>query len=221
MNYDNLQPLAKLDDWALDDPRQDIRGRPMLSADGRRIGVVREMLVDRDEERVAALTVDNGEVYPIRDVAVAPDGVRLRGAEARPTPDGHDRETLAGEETRIPIVEEHIRVGKREVERGGVRVETHVVETPVHEEVTLRQERVDIERRPVNEPVRDAERLFEERSFEISERGEEAVVGKEAVVKEELVVRKDEQERIERIDDTVRRTVVDVDDARRNPPPSR
>jgi stress response protein YsnF len=40
---------------------------------------------------------------------------------------------------------------------------------------------------------------------------EEAVVAKEAIVKEELVVRKDTTQRTETVDDTVRRTEVDVD----------
>src|SRR5829696_3819737 len=36
-----------------------------------------------------------------------------------------------GKEARIPIMEEQLRVGKREVEGGGVRVRTRVVERPV------------------------------------------------------------------------------------------
>jgi stress response protein YsnF len=40
------------------------------------------------------------------------------------------------------------------------------------------------------------------------------VVSKEARVKEELVVRKDVDERTETVSDTVRRTEVDVEDAR-------
>lgn len=38
-------------------------------------------------------------------------------------------------EERIPIVEEELRVGKREVERGGARVRSYVTETPVSEQV--------------------------------------------------------------------------------------
>jgi len=39
----------------------------------------------------------------------------------------------AGHEAVIPVVEEELQVGKRKVEKGGVRVETHVTETPVTE----------------------------------------------------------------------------------------
>ena len=58
-----------------------------------------------------------------------------------------------GGEARIPVIEEELRVGKREVEGGGVRVRTRVVERPVEEAVRLREERVNVERRPVNRPV--------------------------------------------------------------------
>ena len=39
-------------------------------------------------------------------------------------------------DTAIPIVEERLVIGKREVERGGVRVRSYVVETPVEEQVS-------------------------------------------------------------------------------------
>jgi hypothetical protein len=49
----------------------------------------------------------------------------------------------------------------------------------------------------------------------MTETAEEAVVAKEARVKEELVVRKTAEEHVENIDDTVRRTEVDVDEGSR------
>ncbi len=122
-----------------------------------------------------------------------------------------------GEET-IPIVKERLRVGKREVDHGRVRVRSFVVEEPVHEEVRLREEHVDIERRPVNQPAAaDATGkagLLRERTVEFPETAEEAVVAKEAIVTEELHIRKRADERVEQIDDTVRRTEVEVDDSR-------
>jgi uncharacterized protein (TIGR02271 family) len=127
-----------------------------------------------------------------------------------------DRDTLRDNtEEAIPIAQERINVGKREVDRGSVRVRSYVVEEPVHEQVNLREEHIDIERRPVDEPVRgDADHLFEERTFAATERGEEAVVSKETEVTEEVRLRKDVDERVEDIEDTVRRTEVDIDDDR-------
>jgi uncharacterized protein (TIGR02271 family) len=121
------------------------------------------------------------------------------------------RTDVSGEE-HIPIVEEQLRVGKREVERGGVRVRSYVVEQPVQEQVTLHQEHVEIERRPVNERFTGATAdAFRERDIEVTERAEEAVVAKESRIIEEVVVRKEETERVEDIEDTVRRTEVEVE----------
>jgi uncharacterized protein (TIGR02271 family) len=121
------------------------------------------------------------------------------------------RQDLSGEE-RIPIVEEQLRVGKREVTRGGARIRSYVVETPVHEQVRLREEHVRVERRPVDEAVAEPNGLFQEREIEVTETSEEAVVAKEARVREEVVVRKEATERVEDIDDTVRHTEVEVDE---------
>ena len=124
-----------------------------------------------------------------------------------------DRANLAeGGEARIPVIEEELHVGKREVEGGGVRVRTRVVERPVEEVVRLREERVNVERRPVNRPITEADlSAFREGSFELTERSEEAVVAKEARVVEEVAINKEVGERTETVRDTVRSTDVDVE----------
>jgi uncharacterized protein (TIGR02271 family) len=118
-------------------------------------------------------------------------------------------------EERVPIVEEELRVGTREVERGGAHVHTHVEETPVNEQVTLREENVSIERRPVSDGSAvsqgNSDNLFQDRDIDMRATAEEAVVGKEAHVNEELVVRKTAGEHVENVSDTVRHTEVDVD----------
>ena len=116
----------------------------------------------------------------------------------------------AGEES-IPIVEEELVVGKREVDRGGARVRSYVTEIPVHEQVRLRDERIDVQRRAVDRPVTDADDAFRERTIDVTASAEEAVVSKTARVVEEVVVSKTAGERVEDIDDTVRRTEVEVD----------
>ena len=117
-----------------------------------------------------------------------------------------------GREEVIPIVEEQLVVGKREVSRGGARVRSYVTETPVHEQVRLRNERVDVERRAVDLPLSAADGdAFRERTIDVTATGEEAVVGKSARVVEEVVVTKSAEERVEDVSDTVRRTEVEVD----------
>jgi uncharacterized protein (TIGR02271 family) len=134
-------------------------------------------------------------------------GADLTGADARLT----DR----GEEV-IPVAEERLRVGKRDVSHGRVRIRSYVVETPVEEQVTLREERVAVERRPADRALNDADQAFQERTIEAEERSEEAVVSKQARVTEEVVVRKEAEQRTETVSDTVRQTEVEVEDERGN-----
>jgi uncharacterized protein (TIGR02271 family) len=113
----------------------------------------------------------------------------------------------------LPVVEEDVRVGKRDVEGGGVRVNTGVQERPVEQQVNLRDETVNLERRPVDRPV-DAGTIpdaFREGTFEVRELDEEPVVDKQARVVEEVVVNKDVDQRTETVRDTARRTNVDVE----------
>ena len=118
-----------------------------------------------------------------------------------------------GGEATLPVMEEELQVGKRQVERGGVRVRSRVIERPVEEVVRLREERVNVERRPVNRPVSETDlNAFREGSFELRERSEELVVDKQARVVEEVAINKEVGERAETVRDTVRKTDVDVEE---------
>lgn len=112
----------------------------------------------------------------------------------------------------VPIIEEQLLVGKRTVEQDRVRVRSQVKEIPVEESVTLREEHLTVERRPVDRVVTDAVfDAFEEGTIRVTAQAEEAVVTKEARVVEEVVIRKDVGQRTEHITDTVRRTDVQVE----------
>lgn len=116
------------------------------------------------------------------------------------------------QEQRIPIVEESLQVGKREVERGGVRVQSKIVERPVDESVALREEHVHVERKPVNRPVEPGDMTaFREGTIEVHERAEEVVVAKTARVVEEVIVGKEIGQKTENIHDTLRHTEVSID----------
>jgi uncharacterized protein (TIGR02271 family) len=112
----------------------------------------------------------------------------------------------------FPVVEESLKVGKREVQRGGVRVYQRTEEKPVEESVQLRQEHVNVERHQVDQPA-DASTMaaFKEGSVELREMAEEPVVSKTARVVEEVVVGKDVTQETANIKDTVRRTDVEVE----------
>ena len=112
----------------------------------------------------------------------------------------------------IPVVEEQLRVGKREVQRGGMRIFSRIVETPVHETIGLREEYVDVQRRKVDQPISPSDAAaFREQTIEMRGSAEEAVVEKSACITEEVSIGKQVSERQQQIDGTVRHTEVDVE----------
>ena len=116
-----------------------------------------------------------------------------------------------GDQT-IKVIEEDLQVGKRTVETGGVRVRSRIVARPVEESVRLREERVTVQRTPVNRPATSADlNAFQDGQIELTEHAEVPVVAKTANVVEEISVGKDVTERDELIQDTVRKTEVDVE----------
>jgi uncharacterized protein (TIGR02271 family) len=114
----------------------------------------------------------------------------------------------------VQEVEEELAVGKRKVATGGVRVTTSVSETPVEESVTLREERVEAERKPVRRTLstEEAEAAFEEKTVEMLGTSEEAQVSKQARVTGEVALGKQVEKREETVKDTVRRTEVEVEE---------
>jgi uncharacterized protein (TIGR02271 family) len=122
-----------------------------------------------------------------------------------------------GQEQAIPIIEEQIDISKRRVNQGSVRVRTYMVERPVEEQVTLRQETINVERRVVDRPVNAGDipaDALRDRTIEVTATDEQAIVNKSARVVEEVVISKDVQERTETVRDTVHRTEVEVEDTR-------
>lgn len=133
---------------------------------------------------------------PARDTAFSAD---TRGTEGL-APDG-----------KMNVVQEELRVGKREVQKGGVRIVQRVSQKPVREIVRLREEVANVERHAVDRPASPAELdTFREGTVEVREMAEEPVVSKTARVVEEVSVGKQVREREQTIEDTVRRKDVDV-----------
>ena len=126
-----------------------------------------------------------------------------------------------GERTRIPVVQEELNVGKRQVSTGGVRIYTRVTDQPVEERHQVREERARVERRQVDRPATEADmNALKDGQIEVRETAEELVVSKTARVVEEVEIAKDVSEREEVVRDTVRRTNVEVEDlpaSRANP----
>lgn len=228
---ETLPRLSELDEWELVNDDQDLRGCTLQTRSGHALGTIRRMLVDRNHERVAAVVLDDGRAVPVEEIEIRDNHVFVDDVDQAAITKAPEAGTGAREE-RIPIAREELAVGKRTVERGHVNVRSRIVEQPVSEQVSLREENVSVERRRVNEPLGNADKLFTDRDVEMVERSEEPVVEKRARVEEELVVQKEVRDRTEHIHDTVRHTEVDVDesdgrqrkpasDGRTNPPASR
>ena len=155
-----------------------------------------------DEGDVATETSSLSPVVNTVPVATAP--VATMPAAAVPS-------TAAAGEQVISLSEETLQVGKRAVERGTTRVRRFVVERPVEEQIRLRDEHVSVFRRPVTGVAASVGAdAFSEKIVEMTETGEEAVVGKTSHVVEEVVVKKEVGERVETIHDSLRREDVEI-----------
>lgn len=119
----------------------------------------------------------------------------------------------AGTTRKLQEVQEELKVGKRAVSKGSVRVFSRTSEVPVEETVRLREEHAQIQRVAVDRPATEADlaTAFKEGSIEVREMDEEAVVSKTARVTGEVEIGKTATEREETIRDTVRQTKVDVE----------
>lgn len=117
----------------------------------------------------------------------------------------------AAEELRIVLHEEQLKVGKREVEGGEVRIRKTVSTEQVNVPIELRREDATIERIPASE-VRGANTTdaFKDQTVEVKLSAEEAVVSKEAHVTGGVRVAKTAHVETQTISDTVRKEDVEV-----------
>ena len=112
----------------------------------------------------------------------------------------------------IPIIEEDVKVGKKKVATGGVRIRSRIVEKPIEENLRLREEHVHVERNKVDRPATEEElRNFKTGTIEVIEHGEIPDVQKTSNVVEEVSLGKEVKHRDEVVRDTVRKTEVDVE----------
>jgi uncharacterized protein (TIGR02271 family) len=114
----------------------------------------------------------------------------------------------------LEVIEEDLEVGKQQVERGRLRMYTVVTEREVAEDVALRDETIRVTRRAVNRAVTINPDLFKERSMEMVEMDEIALVAKSARVIEEVAIGKEVAEKIETIKETLRRQDVEIEEVK-------
>ena len=115
------------------------------------------------------------------------------------------------EQASVKLTEEQLKVGKREVVAGGVRLRKIIRTETVNQPVELRREELVIERVPANEATGRAQHEFQQREIYVPLRREEAVIQKEARVREEVRVRKDARTEKQTVSDQVRKEDVEIE----------
>jgi len=120
------------------------------------------------------------------------------------TPRGRDEAT-------IQLSEEQLRVSKREVEAGGVRLRKVIRTEIVNQPVELRREEVVIERVPAGQRTGAPRAGFQEQEVYIPLCREEAVVNKEVRVREEVRAHKESQTDTQHVSDRVRKEDVEIE----------
>ena len=122
------------------------------------------------------------------------------------------------EAMRLVLSEEELAIGKRQVAAGEVGVHKYVETERVHEEVQLRHEEVDVQRRPITDGYSAAgATIGQDEDIRIPLHAEEAVVEKRVVPTEEIVVRKREVVETEGVEADLRHERAEVDRTTTNP----
>ena len=164
---------------------------------------------DADIQRATSILEECGAI-DIDDRRQRWESAGYKGYDEQAKPLTHDE--IERDRQTLEVIQEDLKVGKRAVQRGVVRVHQRVIETPVQEQVTLNEERAVVERRPVDRPATAADLdAFKEGEMEIRETTEEPVVSKTARVVEEVKIGTEANQRTETVSDNVRRTDVEVE----------
>jgi stress response protein YsnF len=116
-------------------------------------------------------------------------------------------------ETVIPLYEESIRTGTREVDAGSVRIRKVVKTETVNEPVTIRRESVTIDREPASGNVQTGSsgQPFQEQEYVIHLKREEPVVEKQVNQIGQVVARKKIDTQQETVQRQIRKDEVAVD----------
>lgn len=113
----------------------------------------------------------------------------------------------------VRVGEERLNVATTTVQGETTRIRRRVVSQPVEQEVVLRDEKVVVERRAPSGNGSESD-VLTETVIEMSDSRQVPNVWKSLHVAEEVVLRKEVTERTEKVRETVRRDVIDVEHPR-------
>ncbi len=231
----DLRRYSDMEDVEVAKGDPDVRGWDVALPNGDDIGEVKDMLVDPTVMKVSALEVDlDGQRFKWNDnrrVAVPMDAVQIDddndqvivnsnlqeiGSLPIYSPTAAERTQAAPPRTgeagrdRLTRSEEELRIGKREVETGEVRVGKHVETEHVAKDVPRERERVHVERRPVTGATASGANISDD-EIRVPVHEEEVVVEKRPVVREEVVISKERVSEPQHVEADIKKERIDVD----------
>ncbi len=116
------------------------------------------------------------------------------------------------EQATIQLSEEELKIGKRQVEIGGVRLRKIVRTEVVNQPVEVQREELVIERVPADQAHSGRQQAFNQQEVYIPLRREEVVVQKEARLREEVRARKAKQTDTQQVKEQVRKEDVEIEE---------
>jgi uncharacterized protein (TIGR02271 family) len=235
--HGTLTRMSETDDYEVASSERDVRGWTVITADGEPVGRVTDLIVDPAQMKVRYIEAapsssgtaeqSGGVLVPVEAADLDDDsrsviihGMTLTQIAALPrygtrfeqtSAASYERPSRQDDTRRLTRAEEELRIGKRAVQTGEVRVGKHVETEHVSTPVNLAKERVTVERRPVTEATTGEVRIGDTGEIVVPIVEEQAVVEKRAVVKEEIVIAKERVEETETVEAEVRKEQFDVD----------
>jgi uncharacterized protein (TIGR02271 family) len=178
-------------------------------------GVVLTMRARQEDIPRAMGILDQHNIVDVKDRAIDTGVLSKQAAATIPpnpvAPPAKPVTSELGAQQVLKLAEERLDVGKRLVEEGTTRIRRFVVEKPVEEKVTLHEEHAEVMRRAISDPNYITDVDWGDKTIDVRETAEQAVVSKTARIAEEVVVGKAGSDRVETVRDTVRRQQVEVE----------
>ena len=111
----------------------------------------------------------------------------------------------------LRLAEEQLQVGKEMAETGRTRVRRFVTERDVSSDVTLHNEHAEVLRKAISDPKYVGDIDWADRTIEVVETAEHALVNKTARNVEEVSLKKIGADHVETIKDKIRRQQVEIE----------
>jgi len=111
----------------------------------------------------------------------------------------------------LRLAEEQLQVGKKMTETGRTRVRRFVTEREASADVTLHEEHAEVLRRAISDPKFVGKIDWADRTIEVVETAEHALVNKTARIVEEVSLKKIGSDHVETVKDKIRRQQVEIE----------